>query len=262
MTTEDPPATRPPTETAQAANYGRALAAARDLVGAVESPTAAMVADRAGMSLSTYHRAVPSHTDLLQAAGLVAEPSTREQILAAASQLLGQVGFVGLTMDEIAAAAKVSRSTLYRLFPGKEEILKGLADSQAPLAALGPILEQVKDTPAAQVLPMLLHTAAPRLMANRHLLRAVLAHPLDGDGNDLAARGTLKQMFAAIGHYLEHQMDTGRLRRVDPGAATVALLGPLYTFVVTRPDLWNERTLELEQLVTTSVELWLRGMQP
>lgn len=244
--------------------YARLVAIARSFRGSGTTPTAAEVAQLAGISLSTYHRGVPSHAGLLADAGFSAAPSSRERLLQAAADLLGEVGFTGLQMDDVARRAGVSRGTLYRIFPGRDDLLRGLVDSQTALARLGPILEQVGDTPADEVLPFLVAATAPRLMANRHLLRAILAHPVASNGDEIAGRGPLKQMFTAIGKYLRHQMEIGVLRTTDPTAATIALLGPIYAFVVTQPDLWaeGEPPLDLERMVETSVELWLRGMRP
>jgi AcrR family transcriptional regulator len=66
---------------------------------------------------------------------------TRRRILAAARGCFGTGGFDAVTMDEIAAAAEVSRATLFNYFPSKVSILtafsrqfdeqmKALADQQ------------------------------------------------------------------------------------------------------------------------------------
>jgi len=50
----------------------------------------------------------------------------RAQIRAAAQQLFVQHGFEGATTDAIAAAAGVSKQTLYRYYPSKEELLSDI----------------------------------------------------------------------------------------------------------------------------------------
>ena len=49
-------------------------------------------------------------------------PETREAILDATDHLLATRGFRGVTMDDIAAQAGVSRRTVYMYFPSKEEV--------------------------------------------------------------------------------------------------------------------------------------------
>lgn len=62
----------------------------------------------------------------LQVQGRVESPrakAKRRQILDAARPLLLAQGFEGTTMDAITAAARVSKRTLYRYYPSKEDLL-------------------------------------------------------------------------------------------------------------------------------------------
>jgi len=54
--------------------------------------------------------------------------STEVRILTAALALIGRRGVRRLAMQEISEAAGVSRATLYRYFPGKEDVLRAAAD--------------------------------------------------------------------------------------------------------------------------------------
>lgn len=49
-----------------------------------------------------------------------------EQILEVASRMLGEVGYLGITMDRIAAAIEYSKGTVYQHFGNKEELLIAL----------------------------------------------------------------------------------------------------------------------------------------
>jgi AcrR family transcriptional regulator len=49
--------------------------------------------------------------------------ATRERLVTAAGALARSPGFDRVTVDDIAAAAEVSRSTFFRYFPGKEAVL-------------------------------------------------------------------------------------------------------------------------------------------
>lgn len=59
----------------------------------------------------------------------------RDRVVTAADELLAEVGYLGLTMDEIAVRAKVSKKTLYRWWPHKAavtaEVLVARADVRA-----------------------------------------------------------------------------------------------------------------------------------
>ena len=53
---------------------------------------------------------------------------TRNRLLDAAVEVLGQRGGLDATMDEIAKSAGVTRATLYAHFPNKAAIIRGLAE--------------------------------------------------------------------------------------------------------------------------------------
>src|SRR5690242_498389 len=133
-----------------AGNRERILAAARRLLEAGEVPTAEAVAATAGVSRSTYYRLIGgSHEALLREAGYVAEPRARDRVLDAAAALMDEVGITGLLMDAVAERAGVSRATLYRLFPGKAELLSELARARISTSVLGSVLAFAADRPPA-----------------------------------------------------------------------------------------------------------------
>jgi hypothetical protein len=70
--------------------------------------------------------------------------------------------------------------------------------------------------------------------------------------------------FRFVTRYLERQMELGRLRHMDPGAAARCFIGPMVVFVLTRevfPQA-DSRTLRPETMAQTLVELFLQGMEP
>ena len=52
---------------------------------------------------------------------------TRGEIIRAAFELFGRQGYENVSMDSVAAAAGVSRATLFNYFPQKELILREIA---------------------------------------------------------------------------------------------------------------------------------------
>jgi AcrR family transcriptional regulator len=62
-------------------------------------------------------------------------PATRERIVREAYRLFRRVGFARAGVDEIAAAAGVTKRTLYQHFPSKDALLAEVLEGQAPLAA-------------------------------------------------------------------------------------------------------------------------------
>jgi len=71
---------------------------------------------------------------------------TEERILLAALGLIGRRGVRRLAMQEISEAAGVSRGTLYRYFPSKDDVLAAAADFDEQRFRVG--LDDVLDTAA------------------------------------------------------------------------------------------------------------------
>jgi AcrR family transcriptional regulator len=251
---------------ADAALRAQVLAEAQARLAAGVVPSPDELAAAVGISRSTYYRLIGgSHLAFLREAGYVAEPDARTRLLDAAAALLDEGRLSGLVMDTVAARAAVSRATLYRLFPGKAELLAALAKSRAPLTALDRFLSTAGGRPLAVVLPELVTAALPRLLAQRGVLRAVLAEAILAGPESAPARAVLAETYAALTDYLRAQMAAGRLRQTDPLTAVQALVGPLLLAVAIQPAFWTEvggTAAPLEQTSADLLQIWLRGLQP
>jgi AcrR family transcriptional regulator len=151
-----------------------------------------------------------------------------------ALRLFERNGFDRVTMDEIAAAASVSRRTLFRLFPSKSDLAwDGLRDMRdavklraASLARAGrrlnlivdelfvPILRQLDDPEAARIARRRLRllAGAPALLNHPILqeIEDVIARTLkasarrDGTPPSLVARALVAATFGALLWWAEH----------------------------------------------------------
>ena len=154
----------------------------------------------------------------------------RQDALAAASEIFASKGFHDAQMTEIAAAAELSRASLYSMFTGKEELYQEVI-STAAQAVRDAVHEKVEalDDPGHQLLlrdrlPLLLLRAepgpAPHLRA-RHT-RAALQGPA-GDGRLRA------EIFAAFTEWVieiaKRAKRAGYLQRLDPEAVGLSLVG-------------------------------------
>ncbi|AXB44988.1 TetR/AcrR family transcriptional regulator [Amycolatopsis albispora] len=86
------------------------------------------------------------HTELPPAAETVAapepppgigQPSRREQLLSAATELFSQRGFHAVSMEEIGAAAGITGPSVYRHFPSKSALVVAICRRAADRLALG-----------------------------------------------------------------------------------------------------------------------------
>src|SRR2546429_4312666 len=118
------------------------LQAARVLLERDRAASVHDVASAAGVSRATVYRLFGSRDGLLQALDLEPDPGARERLLAAALELLDRDGLGGLSMDEVAAAAGVSRASLYRLFPGKAALFRELLVAFSPMEAIVATLQR------------------------------------------------------------------------------------------------------------------------
>src|SRR6266700_2879102 len=167
-------------------------------------------------------------------------PASREQVLAVARDAYREGGH--LTMEELAAAAGVSRATLYRLFPGKPALFAALMRDYSPFESIAATLASAGDRSPAEIIPPVGRAIASAMDGRVGLLLQLLYEASratpdagDGEGNAWEAAHAMSRSVPAIIGYLAGQMEAGRLRRMDPALAFQALAGPVLLHLVTRP---------------------------
>jgi len=247
----------------------RILTQARELFSGPGRPSVEQIAMAAGVSKAGFYREFDSRAALVDALRLDPEPATRERVLGAALELVGDAGLTALSMDELAARAGVSRATLYRLFPGKPALFVGLVRTFSPLEPVSRLVTEMADEPPQVVMPELARTVfrvvagpgAPGLGLMRSIFFEVSSVSPEAEA---AAHELVTAVFASVGAYVMRQMLEGRLRRMHPVLALQSLVGPIFFHLLTRPLVEQVMGLDLdgEQAVTTLAESWLRAMKP
>ena len=229
------------------------------------------LAAAAGVSRATLYRLFGSQQDLLQELGLAPPPTLHSRILDTALDLVGQHGLAELSMDELAAAAGVSRATLYRLFPGKEAVFAALVRTFSPFEPIAAVLETMGDRPPAEVIPAVTHAMAAAMDGHMGLLLQLLfefsRHP-DPAGRHGASEDAIQGMrtLPLVTHYLAGQMAAGRLRRMDPDLAFQALAGPIVLHLLWRPQAASgvkgpsAGRAPLAEVIDQLVGVWLQAM--
>jgi AcrR family transcriptional regulator len=93
----------------------------------------------------------------------------RGDILDATGACIARVGFAKTTLDDVARAAGCSRATVYRFFPGKQQLLGAYVEREA--ASLGAALvAAAADAPTlADAIAIVMSRAAVRLSEHRAL---------------------------------------------------------------------------------------------
>ena len=156
-------------------------------------------------------------------------------ILAATRELLATGSYAELSMESVAARARVGKKTLYRRWPSKaplvaEAVLQAYGGSGSfPVADTGDIRDDLRSwlDEHAEFL-----AEPPNAALVRALITAAAASPVDG--------AALYQQLSAPQHAglmtrLRQAVDEGRIRAVtDIGAVADALIGTLLFHALTR----------------------------
>jgi AcrR family transcriptional regulator len=240
----------------------------------VAEPSMDELAAAAGVSRATLYRLFGSQQALLAELGVGPSPTVRSRILGTALDLVGRHGLAELSMDELAAAAGVSRATLYRLFPGKPALFAELVRSFSPFEPIAAVLNSKGDRPPAEVIPAVAHAMARAMDGRMGLLLQLLLEFYRSDPDSRASlaggsgEGVVQAMrtLPLVARYLAEQMAAGRLRRMHPVLAFQALAGPIVMHLHFRPlagtGAGNPPVLgaPLDEVVDELASLWLRAM--
>jgi AcrR family transcriptional regulator len=192
----------------------------------------------------------------------------RAQILDGALQVFSTKGFAEATIKDIASAAGIgSPGLIYHYFKDKEDVFRELVERRVPVFDLLANADALMAVPPRQVLTMLAGAllaaadnpatlALMKLMLGESMRRPDVAATLNAVG---PGRG-----FAFLRAYLAAQMETGVLRRMEPGIAARSFIGPFVIYLLSRevfvqPD---SATLTSNAMVAGAVETFLRGMAP
>jgi AcrR family transcriptional regulator len=232
------------------------------------------LATRAGVSRATLYRLFGNQQHLLHELGLQPPPTVHSRILDTALELVGRHGLAELSMDELAATAGVSRATLYRLVPGKEALFAELVRRFSPFEPIAAVLETMGERPPAEVIPAVAQAMAGAMDGHIGLLLQLLFEVSRGDpdrhGGADANQDAAQAMrtLPLVASYLDQQMATGRLRRMDPVLAMQALAGPIVMYLLMPASAQSHFgaghgvALPLDRVVDELVGLWLRAMTP
>jgi AcrR family transcriptional regulator len=163
----------------------------------------------------------------LRCEGVVADapPSTRDQLLHAARELIEEGGYGAASVVAITARAGLAAGTLYRHFRSKEELFIELFRSvcDRELAAIRRAAEE-DGASHTERLQMVLSTFAERALRRPRLAWALLAEPVDPlvDAERLTYRARYAEMMAGC---LGAAVAAGELPDQDLALSAAALVG-------------------------------------
>jgi AcrR family transcriptional regulator len=220
--------------------------------------------------LATLYRYVRSKDELrdllaphLPEADLRARDA-RRAILEATIELVGRQGIARTSLDEIAAAAGVSRSAIYWHFKGKDDLFAAIISDLSPLPHVTALLREAQDLPLEDLARRIATAYFDFIGSRVDFLRAVMTEvPANPDLMAVFQRHIAGPLFEALGTYLAHNADSQKLRAVHPVLAIQAFFGPIFLHLLTRDVLVRGLGLQIgrEEVVETLVSIYMHGMQ-
>ncbi|MCB9567139.1 MAG: TetR family transcriptional regulator [Myxococcales bacterium] len=185
------------------------------------------LARSAGISRATLYRRVGRRGALLDALrrrGARTPASTRERILRAAVELVGERGPHGFALEDVAARADASVTTIYREVGGRDELLRTAMASQLPHQELRAHLADA-EAPLRPALLGFVAAAIERLSSQPVLLRVLV-------GLDEAAWRALRaireresHLSLALTAFFQAQIRLGRVVDRPPELHASTLMG-------------------------------------
>jgi TetR/AcrR family transcriptional repressor of mexJK operon len=192
--------------------------------------------------------------------------ATRRRILDTAKELFLERGFDGATTEEIARVARVSKATLYKLFPDKDALLMAIVER-----GHGRVFTSLDRLPSAAdhrralidfALEVLRSATSPAMVQIHRLIISRVPHqPELGDA--YRAR-SIKPAHDALAAALLRLDELGRLRCPDPEPTAERFLGMVESRVMLRELLEGRTPLgetELEREAAACVDLLLGSLQ-
>ncbi|WP_376989133.1 TetR/AcrR family transcriptional regulator [Bosea sp. R86505] len=186
----------------------------------------------------------------------------RQRILAIACELFLDVGYGGTTMDAVAGRCRISKKTLYRLFPAKTDLFKAMvADHRRTMLALP---RPDDDLPAAEALAAIFRLDIAEV-ENRERLAFIRLAVADADrypeiGEAIALEGAQAAMHL-LAEWLGQQQARGALRPFPPETAARMLMDMVFSVMVKRYP--GDSLMTSEQRVGHArrcIEVFLDGM--
>jgi len=181
----------------------------------------------------------------------------RQRILAATRDLVGELGYDGTIMRDVAVRAKVSPTTLYNLYNTKDELL--LAALREEVTRSMQQAEQQTAGPGYERLLRHIHHVAKQTREAPAFVEAITRALLQSKAGDplvdfllLRARDAMSLSVSAMADRRELEPGT------DPGTVATALSGAFWSAFM----LWSKGMITLQELETFLTRSYLSVLIP
>jgi len=190
----------------------------------------------------------------------------REQIMDAAMRVFARKGFDRATNKDIAQEAGITPGLIYHYFESKEKLLRAILEEHSPLRLVQLMPAEILDMPPESVL----RYVAQQLLSvveDEHYVRfarVFLAEAIHRPEAISFSFAGMQEVVSLLEGYLAAKMETGELRRTDPGLVVQVFGGGLMAFVIRRQILREPISLQYsqEEMVEGIVSITLQGLLP
>ncbi len=181
----------------------------------------------------------------------------KHQVFAAALPLYLEKGFQETSMQEIAAAARMGKSTLYDYFKTKDEILLWVVED-----GIYDLTESAKgivsrDLPAAEKIDQVMHAHLAYLLENKDIYNRMMVEVQrlgpESQRRIQIQRHAYQDLLCRL---VEEAIQEGSYRAVNPLLAARTILAILSPAVFT-----HRPTGTPEQMMEEAIEIFIRGVQ-
>lgn len=189
------------------------------------------------------------------------------ELITAALRLFAERGFAATRLEDVAAAAGVSKATVYLYFENKERLFEAVVR-----AAVTPSLEQADALVDAfeGTTPNLLRTLVKVFEAALDgpfpsIAKLVIAE--SGNFPDLArlwANVALRRGFALMQRVIRRGVERGEFRPVDPEVMAPLIMAPVVVLGLWKESFGKHTDMQLDRaaMLAEHVETLLRGLAP
>ncbi len=181
----------------------------------------------------------------------------RQRILAATRELVGELGYDGTIMRDVAVRARVSPTTLYNLYNTKDELLLAALREEVT-RSFQQALEQTEG-PGYERLLRHLHHVASQTREAPAFVEAITRALLQARAGDPLVEFLLHRTRDSVQESLAAMAEREELKAgADTEALAVALGGAFWASFM----LWNKGMIELEALETFLIRSYLSVLIP
>jgi len=187
------------------------------------------------------------------------------EIVAAALHLFAERGFAATRLDDVAAAANISKGTLYLYFANKEELFKAVVrETVLPNIDRADALAAAHKGTCADLLRALMRHFASLLETE---VAAVPKLIIAEAGNfpavaEFYAETVVRRALAILASILERGMRSGEFRRLDVPTTLPLIVAPFLMMALWKHSLGRHTKLHFDAsaVLATHVETLLRGL--